>query len=103
METELGTENAVDTGDVYRAMLPFESAAGRTTLEHYDGPAVVINQRTACFAPTFSNATLQWKASKDIVIPGLHVNAAAAVENQTDFLGSEMSKSMPIHCRIHRG
>ncbi|KAM0425410.1 hypothetical protein ACHAPT_009467 [Fusarium lateritium] len=101
METELRTENAVDTGDVYRAMLPFASAANRTTLEYYDGPAVVINQRTACFAPTFSKAKVEWASGDGGAIAGLHLNATAAVENQTDFIGSEMSKSVPIYCRIH--
>ncbi|RSM08771.1 hypothetical protein CEP52_004462 [Fusarium oligoseptatum] len=101
METELRTENAVDTGDVYRAMLPFDSATDRTTLEYYQGSAVVINQRTACFAPTFSNATVQWESGEGIAISGLHLNATSIVENQTDFLGSEMSMPMPIHCRIH--
>ena len=43
METDLRTENAIDTGDVYRAMLPFDSAEDRTSLEFYEGPAVVVN------------------------------------------------------------
>ncbi|RSL80075.1 hypothetical protein CEP51_006866 [Fusarium floridanum] len=95
METELRTENAVDTGDVYRAMLPFDSATDRTTLEYYQGPAVVINQRTACFAPTFSNATVQWESGEGIAIPGLHLNATSIVENQTDFLGRRAVPSEP--------
>ncbi|KAJ4244575.1 hypothetical protein NW762_014431 [Fusarium torreyae] len=101
METPLRTDNAVDTGDIYRAMLPFDMASDRTTLEYYQGPAVVINQRTACFPPTFINASIQWETGMRSGISGLHLNATFAVENQIDFLGNELSKPIKIHCRLH--
>lgn len=80
METKLRTENAVDVGDVYWAMLPLESTADRTT-RRYEGLAVVLNQQTACFVPNFSNTMLQWKSSANLVISGLRLHATAAGEN----------------------
>lgn len=44
--TELG-----DTGDVYRALLPFSSPEARTSLEYYSGPGLVNNHRTVCVSP----------------------------------------------------
>ncbi|KAF4996141.1 hypothetical protein FDECE_12565 [Fusarium decemcellulare] len=44
-----------DTGDTFRAMLPFSWAESRTSLEHYSGPAVVANFRTMCTPPNIRN------------------------------------------------
>ncbi|RKL03346.1 hypothetical protein BFJ70_g17288 [Fusarium oxysporum] len=101
LETPLRTEKAADTGDVYRAMLPFDSPQDRTTLEYYAGPAVVVNQRTACFAPTLDNAELSYKLNDGSATGGLYLNITAAVENQTDFIGSDASKLGQMTCRIH--
>ncbi|RKK21922.1 hypothetical protein BFJ65_g4547 [Fusarium oxysporum f. sp. cepae] len=92
METGLCTENAVDTGDIYRAMLPFDSRQDRATLEYYAGPAVVVNQRTACFAPTLDNVALIYKLNDGSAAGGLYLNASIAVENQIDFIGTDPSK-----------
>ncbi|KAM5366975.1 hypothetical protein ACJZ2D_010243 [Fusarium nematophilum] len=40
-----------DTGDIYRAMLPFATSESRESLEYYSGPAIVTNLRTICIAP----------------------------------------------------
>lgn len=48
----------VDTGDVYRALLPFADAESRVSLEHYSGPSVVTNLRTWCVSPTLTNVNL---------------------------------------------
>ncbi|KAF4996676.1 hypothetical protein FDECE_12328 [Fusarium decemcellulare] len=80
METELRTENAVDTGDVYRAMLPFDNAADRATLD---------------------KAKVEWQSGKNGLIDGLYLNATATIEGQDDFIGSGMTKPGPIHCRLH--
>ncbi|CAG7559471.1 unnamed protein product [Fusarium equiseti] len=101
LETELRTENAIDTGDVYRAMLPFDSAEDRTSLEFYEGPAVVVNQRTACFGPTFNSTVLKYQQSDSEVTSGLYLNASFAVENQTDFLGESSGSPQKIICRVH--
>lgn len=101
MKTPLRTDNAADTGDIYRAILPYDKASDRTTLEYYHGPAGVINQRTACFPPTFINASIQWDAGERKGISGLYLNATFVVENQTDFLGNELSKPVQIYCRLH--
>ncbi|RKK39814.1 hypothetical protein BFJ66_g11822 [Fusarium oxysporum f. sp. cepae] len=98
METGLCTENAVDTGDIYRAMLPFDSRQDRATLEYYAGPAVVVNQRTACFAPTLDNVALIYKLNDGSAAGGLYLNASIAVENQIDFIGTDPSKLGQITC-----
>ncbi|KAK2669926.1 hypothetical protein RAB80_014063 [Fusarium oxysporum f. sp. vasinfectum] len=103
METGLRTENAVDTGDIYRAMLPFDSPQDRATLEYYAGPAVVVNQRTACFVPTLDNVGLIYKLNDGSAAGGLYLNANIAVENQTDFIGTDPSNLGQITCRIHNG
>ncbi|EWZ81113.1 hypothetical protein NW765_015570 [Fusarium oxysporum] len=92
METGLRTENAVDTGDIYRPMLPFDSPQDRAALEYYAGPAVVVNQRTACFAPTLDNIELIYELNNGSAAGGLYLNATIAVENQTDFIGTDPSK-----------
>ncbi|KAL6922274.1 hypothetical protein ACHAPO_010109 [Fusarium lateritium] len=101
MDTELRTDHAIDTGDIYRAMLPFDNATERTSLEFYEGPAVVVNQRTACFAPTFERTVLKYQQSDSEVTSGLYLNASFAVENQTDFLGSASTSPKNIICRVH--
>ena len=101
LETDLRTENAIDTGDVYRAMLPFDSAEDRTSLEFYEGPAVVVNQRTACFGPTFNSTVFKYQQSDSEVTSGLYLNASFAVENQTDFLGASSNISQNTICRVH--
>ncbi|KAF4952295.1 hypothetical protein FSARC_12683 [Fusarium sarcochroum] len=103
IKTERRTGNAVDTGDVYRAMLPFDSPQDRTTLEYYAGQAVVINQRTACFAPALDDVELVYKLNDGSATGGLYLQATAAVDNQTDFVGSDESKLGKITCRIHNG
>ncbi|KAF5024557.1 hypothetical protein F66182_3320 [Fusarium sp. NRRL 66182] len=103
MKTDLRTENAVDTGDVYRAMLPFDNPQDRATLEYYAGPAVVVNQRTACFAPTLDDVDLIYNLDDGSATGGLYLNATIAVENQTDFLGSDASSLGQTTCRIHHG
>ncbi|RGP81452.1 hypothetical protein FLONG3_597 [Fusarium longipes] len=101
METELRTDNAIDTGDIYRAMLPFDNAVDRTSLEFYEGPAVVVNQRTACFGPKFESTILRYQQSDSEVTSGLYLNASFTVENQTDFLGSSSNIPKNIICRVH--
>ncbi|KAH7003096.1 hypothetical protein EDB82DRAFT_564254 [Fusarium venenatum] len=102
MDTELRTDHAIDTGDIYRAMLPFDNAAERTSLEFYEGPAVVVNQRTACFAPKFERAILKYQQGDSEVTSGLYLNASFAVENQAvDLLGSASTSPKNIICRVH--
>ncbi|KAF5679384.1 hypothetical protein FHETE_801 [Fusarium heterosporum] len=101
METEFRTKNAVDTGDVYRAMLPYSNAEDRITLEYYEGPAVVINQRTACFRPSFDKISIEYELSDGSVTSGLYLNATYAVKGQDDFIGSAQSKEKKIFCRMH--
>ncbi|UPK89105.1 hypothetical protein LCI18_000040 [Fusarium solani-melongenae] len=48
-EAQVGECSSGDTGDTYRAMLPFSDESSRTSLEFYSGLAIVINLRTICF------------------------------------------------------
>ncbi|KAG9496682.1 hypothetical protein J7337_011462 [Fusarium musae] len=57
-EDRIGKPRFGDTGDVYRAMLPFSEAASRTSLEAYDGPALVANVRTICRPPPLQNSSI---------------------------------------------
>ncbi|OBS29457.1 hypothetical protein FPOA_03393 [Fusarium poae] len=101
IEIGLRTDNAIDTGDVYRAMLPFDNATDRTSLEFYEGPAVVVNQRTACFAPNFEKTSLNYQQGDGDVSSGLHLNASFSIQNQTDFLGNTSTSLKNIICRVH--
>ncbi|EEU36365.1 uncharacterized protein NECHADRAFT_52602 [Fusarium vanettenii 77-13-4] len=49
-----------DTGDVYRAMLPFSSPEARASLEYYSGPGLVNNHRTVCVSPKFEFLSLSF-------------------------------------------
>ncbi|RGP70107.1 hypothetical protein FSPOR_4219 [Fusarium sporotrichioides] len=101
VETELRTDYAIDTGDIYRALLPFGKDTDRTSLEFYEGPAVVVNQRTACFGPKFESTVLKYQQGDSEVTSGLYLNASFTVENQTDFLGSASNTHKNIICRVH--
>ncbi|CVL10593.1 hypothetical protein LB506_008844 [Fusarium annulatum] len=57
-EQRIGKTQYGDTGDIYRAMLPFSEAVSRTSLESYDGPALVANVRTICRAPPLENSSI---------------------------------------------
>ncbi|KAF9765453.1 hypothetical protein IL306_002240 [Fusarium sp. DS 682] len=47
-----------DTGDTYRAMIPFSNTTLRTSLKTYWGPAIVIRPRASCLAPDLNNASI---------------------------------------------
>ncbi|KAF5530848.1 hypothetical protein FNAPI_13471 [Fusarium napiforme] len=48
----VSTAEIADTGNIYRALLPYMKEEARTTLEHYSGPGLVGNFRTVCFSPS---------------------------------------------------
>ncbi|RSM03321.1 hypothetical protein CEP52_007446 [Fusarium oligoseptatum] len=47
-----------DTGDVYRALLPFSSPDARASLEYYSGPGLINNHRTVCVGPKIGKIKL---------------------------------------------
>lgn len=49
-----------DTGDVYRAFIPFSSPEVRASLEYYSGPALVNNHRTVCIGPEMDGIRLNY-------------------------------------------
>ncbi|UZP42945.1 hypothetical protein NXS19_010761 [Fusarium pseudograminearum] len=68
-------EHVSDTGDIYLAPLPFDNVDDRTSLEYYDGPAIVTNSRTACVAPDLKNATFEYIRPSSRVTEGLYLLA----------------------------
>ncbi|KAM0417466.1 hypothetical protein ACHAPT_012528 [Fusarium lateritium] len=97
----LSTKGVVDTGDVYRDMLPFLDSGSRTSLEIYSGPAVVTNFRTACTGPTFDKLRLNHSYA-DAGTVGLYVegNVEAEIEG-IDRIEDGPDKSIPIKCKVH--
>ncbi|KAG7407008.1 hypothetical protein Forpe1208_v013343 [Fusarium oxysporum f. sp. rapae] len=79
-EDRIGKSQDGDTGDVYRAMLPFSDVTSRTSLESYDGPVMVANVRTVCCTPPLqsSNAKTERKHSfQQMLIVNVTTNIAA--------------------------
>ncbi|KAH6884159.1 hypothetical protein B0T10DRAFT_410426 [Thelonectria olida] len=86
-ETKLGEPLAGwdDTGDTYRALLPIGRAELRESLEHYNGPAVVLNLRTFCGSPEFSGTELKYLSQQDSYRDGgLHLFANGSVKLEPD-------------------
>ncbi|KAF4965628.1 hypothetical protein FSARC_6615 [Fusarium sarcochroum] len=54
----ISVTNVTDTGDTYRAILPFKEDKTRKTLEYYAGSAPIANLRTTCLGPSLSNLNL---------------------------------------------
>lgn len=54
------TEDQVDTGQVYRAFLPFSDKASRQNILEYSGTATVYDARVACVRPKLSNFTIYY-------------------------------------------
>ncbi|KAF4946786.1 hypothetical protein FGADI_10990 [Fusarium gaditjirri] len=81
-EDRIGNSQYGDTGDVYRAMLPFSEAASRTSLESYNGAAMVANFRTVCRAPPLENSSI---SAEGMVSPhfGDAKDSVSAVLNTT--------------------
>ncbi|KAH7240900.1 uncharacterized protein BKA55DRAFT_596290 [Fusarium redolens] len=81
-ESQIGKSRYGDTGDVYRAMLPFSDVTSRTSLESYDGPAMVANVRTVCRAPSLKNSSI---SANGLVSPhfGNATDSVSAVLNTT--------------------
>ncbi|RHZ59282.1 hypothetical protein CDV55_100348 [Aspergillus turcosus] len=50
--------NFHDTGHTYRAFIPFEDEAQRTSLRSFQGPAEVMGQRVVCVSPSFVDLRL---------------------------------------------
>ncbi|KAL9562700.1 hypothetical protein ACKAV7_013264 [Fusarium commune] len=58
------TAEIADTGNTYRALLPYMKEESRTTLEHYTGPGLVGNFRTVCFSPSLERIHFGLTASR---------------------------------------
>ncbi|KAB8204859.1 hypothetical protein BDV34DRAFT_235611 [Aspergillus parasiticus] len=50
--------NFHDTGHTYRAFIPFQDEAQRTSLRSFQGPAEVMDQRVVCVSPSFVDLRL---------------------------------------------
>ncbi|KAK7435843.1 hypothetical protein CaCOL14_008309 [Colletotrichum acutatum] len=73
----LSGPDIVDTGNVYRALLPSINATARTTLEYYNGPVIIANSRTFCSAPDFE--TLEVYNTNSDGLFGVKVDASIPI------------------------
>jgi hypothetical protein len=89
-ESRIGKSRYGDTGDVYRAMLPFSDVTSRTSLESYDGPAMVANVRTVCRAPSLKNSSI---SANGLVSP--HFG------NATDSVSAVLNTTGPAECMLY--
>ncbi|KAF4948023.1 hypothetical protein FGADI_10018 [Fusarium gaditjirri] len=68
-----------DTGNTYRAMLPFVHAKSRDSLEYYSGPAQVANFRTSCIAPDIRNISFNFNRNWDYTYVSLTTSQAMTI------------------------
>ncbi|QGI87014.1 hypothetical protein CEK25_001970 [Fusarium fujikuroi] len=71
----ISSDDVIDTGDLYRATIPFYEADDRASLEFYRGPAMVTNSRTACVGPTFQSFKIDYYPVSDLSSPELILRA----------------------------
>ncbi|MBE3048959.1 hypothetical protein IMZ48_41965, partial [Candidatus Bathyarchaeota archaeon] len=67
-----------DTGHTYRAFLPFEEKAERTTLRHFQGHVPIMDQRVLCARPSLTNLTI--RASQSIP---LHLSGKITIDTDS--------------------
>ncbi|KAF5602412.1 uncharacterized protein FSUBG_7719 [Fusarium subglutinans] len=77
------TAEIADTGNTYRALLPYMKEESRTTLEHYSGPGLVGNFRTVCFSPNLERIRFGLTASRSGLQAELDIRST---ENGPGFL-----------------
>ncbi|RSM04098.1 hypothetical protein CEP52_007070 [Fusarium oligoseptatum] len=63
-EYRVGEPSVGDTGDTYRALLPFLNETARASLEYYDGRAMVVNTRTICRALPLEEFSIEQNATR---------------------------------------
>ena len=63
-------KHIADTGGILRALLPLPSDTSRLSVCNYTGTAMTWDARVACFAPTFSDLSLQNTINYQQVISG---------------------------------
>jgi len=66
-----------DTGETYRAFLPFSLANERESLEAYTGPAMAIDARVICFPPRFFDVNVTKPRGENAYIQGYFAFDAA--------------------------
>ncbi|KAF4970352.1 hypothetical protein FSARC_2608 [Fusarium sarcochroum] len=59
-EHKASSKELGDTGDIYRALLPFTGLEARASLEYYSGPGLVNNHRTICVSPNLEDLELNY-------------------------------------------
>lgn len=67
-ESQLDEAKYGDTGNTYRAMLPWANEEARASLELYKGPAVVTNPRTMCTAPSSDSFSIEQTSRNTIFV-----------------------------------
>ncbi|WZH42179.1 uncharacterized protein QYS62_003169 [Fusarium acuminatum] len=95
-------KGVADTGDIYRAFIPFANVEDRTSLELLSGPTIVTNLRTICLAPSLGTANLVYKTADTFTAEGLYLEAQ--VEPSTGWEGGPKvngNDSLQFSCRIN--
>jgi hypothetical protein len=91
-------EHVDDTGQLFRAFLPFQDAASRETISQYSGKALVLDARVSCQRPQIQQLDINYDYSP------YYVGNFSKTADVPGFLGS--ATSVPFYCtheRIFRG
>ncbi|KAI6750549.1 hypothetical protein HG530_014830 [Fusarium avenaceum] len=97
----VSVEGVIDTGDVYRATIPFSEETDRASLEYYLGPAMVTNSRTACVGPAFEAVKIDYSPPSNSTPPGLLLRAKFEAHiNKILNIGRYKYSSMTVECKL---
>jgi hypothetical protein len=88
-------KHIADTGSVLRALLPLPSDTSRLSVHNYTGTAMTWDARVACFAPIFSNLSLQNTINYQQTISGSVLPSASIPE-----LLYDTTNDAPFNCTI---
>lgn len=85
----------VDTNHVYRAFLPIDSAADRSSLRTYNGPAPIMDARVACVRPeiVITNLTGTWKEQRGSTYEVLILYGTVAIKEDYPILSVSGAQS----------
>lgn len=84
-------EHVDDTGELYRAFLPFQDAASRETISRYSGKALILDARISCQRPQIQQLHIDY----DVFAP-YYVGTYSNTADVPGLLGS--ATSVPFNC-----
>ncbi|KAF5602856.1 uncharacterized protein FSUBG_7496 [Fusarium subglutinans] len=97
----ISSNDVIDTGDIYRATIPFNESDDRASMEFYRGPAMVTNSRTACVGPTFKSLKIDYYSVSNLSSPELILRAEfqAYIDKIFDMKGDKYLP-MTAECKL---